>query len=135
MRVGERCVLDRYMTIECHGKLDIGDHVIFGHHVTIGVERSVTIGNDCLIAEMVSIRDHDHEFENSTVVMRRQGARVAPVIIGDDVWLGSKATITSGVSIGSHSIVAAGAVVTTDVEPWTIVGGVPARKIGERQRP
>lgn len=129
---GRRCVIDRYMTIECRGRLAVGDDVIFGHHVTLGVNDAVTIGNDCLIAELVSIRDHDHEFERTDVPMRRQGARSRPVVIGNDVWIGSKATILSGVTIGDHSIIAAGAVVTSDVEPGTIVGGVPAKVIGSR---
>jgi acetyltransferase-like isoleucine patch superfamily enzyme len=52
-----------------------------------------------------------------------------PVVISDDVWIGANATITPGVTIGRHSVVAAGSVVTHDVPPYTIVAGVPARII------
>lgn len=133
--VGARCVIDRRMTVECSGRLVIGDDVIVGHDTTIGIEEAVSIGHDCLIAEFVSIRDHDHEFGRPDIPVREQGARSAPVAIGRDVWIGSKATITAGVRIGDHAIVAAGAVVTRDVEPWTIVAGVPARMIGRRGKP
>ena len=58
-----------------------------------------------------------------------------PVTIGDDVWIGFGACVLPGVSVGRGSIVAAGAVVTKDVPDWTIVGGVPAKVIGSRNRP
>jgi acetyltransferase-like isoleucine patch superfamily enzyme len=132
--VGARCVIDRRMTVECRGRLVIGDDVIVGHDTTIGIEESVSIGRDCLIAEFVSIRDHDHEFGRPDIPVREQGARSAPVAIGRDVWIGSRATITAGIRIGDHAIVAAGAVVTHDVAPWAIVGGVPAREIGRRSQ-
>jgi acetyltransferase-like isoleucine patch superfamily enzyme len=92
----------------------------------------VVIGANCLIAEMVSIRDHDHGFSSKRIPMRLQDPRVEPVVIEDDVWIGSKATVTAGVTVGSGAIVAAGAVVTKDVPPDAIVGGVPARVIGQR---
>lgn len=57
------------------------------------------------------------------------------IVIGNDVWLGANVVVVANVSIGDHAIVGAGAVVTRDVEPWTIVGGVPARPIGKRPAP
>jgi acetyltransferase-like isoleucine patch superfamily enzyme len=130
---GAACVIDRDMTIECRGRLEVGKRTIFGHHCTIGVRQEIVIGDDCLIAEMVAIRDHDHEFRRLDTPMREQGSRTLPVTIGSDVWIGSKAIITSGVTIGDQAIVAAGAVVTHDVAPGAIVGGVPARVIGHRE--
>ena len=59
LTVGERCILDRDMTIECRGTLTIGDGTIFGHHCTLASRDSLIIGRDCLIAEMVSMRDSD----------------------------------------------------------------------------
>ena len=96
VRFGERCVLDRALTIECFGLLDVGARTIFGHTCTIGVRSSVLIGEDCLIAELVSIRDHDHRFSDLGVPIREQGADVADVVIGRNVWLGSKATVLKG---------------------------------------
>ena len=129
VRVGQKVVIDRDCTLECHGSLVVGSCTVFGHHVTIGVRESVVIGRDCLIAEMVSIRDHDHGFHNAALPMRQQDPLVTPVVIEDDVWIGSKATITRGVGIGRGAIIGANSVVTRDVDADTIVGGVPARVI------
>jgi acetyltransferase-like isoleucine patch superfamily enzyme len=120
------------MTIECRGSLLVGPHTVFGHHVTIGVRDSVQIGANCLIAELVSIRDHDHGFHQFDVPMLLQEPLSSPIVIEDDVWIASKATITRGVRIGRGAIVGANAVVTSDVPAGAIVGGIPARVIGQR---
>jgi len=84
----------------------------------------VVIGDNCIFGPQVAIRDDDaHEIIGS--------ARMAPIIIGDNVWVGTRAIILKGVTIGDGAIVAAGAVVTKDVPPRAIVGGNPARVIRE----
>ncbi|HUN35732.1 MAG TPA: acyltransferase [Trebonia sp.] len=84
----------------------------------------VHIGEDCLIGPQVMIRDDDaHEVIGS--------ARSAPIIIGNRVWIGARATILKGVTIGDGAIVASGAVVTKNVPPRTIVAGTPAHVIRE----
>jgi acetyltransferase-like isoleucine patch superfamily enzyme len=133
VHVGPEVVIDRDATLEIRGSLIVGARTVLGHHVTIGVREAVTIGSDCLIAEMVSIRDHDHGFVEFGVPMRSQATLTGPITIEDDVWIGSKATITRGVRIGTGAIVGANAVVTHDVPPGAIVGGVPARVIWNRQ--
>lgn len=132
VRFGARCVLDCGLTVECHGTLDVGERTVFGHHVTIGVRDRVTIGEACLIAELVSIRDHDHRFDDLTVPILDQGWVAAPVVIGDGVWIGAKATIVKGVTIGDGAVIGAGAVVTKDVPPRAIALGVPARVVRYR---
>jgi acetyltransferase-like isoleucine patch superfamily enzyme len=126
VEVGESCVLDKGLVLSSSGTLRVGARTVFGHHCTIAARDSVTIGEDCLIAELVSIRDHDHAFDRLDVPVRDQGVASAPVRIGRDVWIGSKATILKGVTIGDHAIVAAGAIVTKDVPSGAIVAGVPA---------
>lgn len=126
---GNGCVVDRSMTVECRGLLSVGAHTIFGHHCTIGVEELVEIGPDCLIAEMVSIRDHDHRFDRLDVLVRDQGSVSAPVRIGRNVWLGSKVTVLKGVRIGENAIVGANAVVSRDVPPNAVALGIPARVV------
>ena len=64
--------------------------------------------------------------------MMLQGERSLPILVGDDVWIGANATILRGVVIGRGAIIAAHAVVSKDVQPYEIVGGVPAKKIGSR---
>jgi acetyltransferase-like isoleucine patch superfamily enzyme len=132
VRFGSGCVLDHGLTVESLGVLDVGDRTVFGHHCTIGVVESVTIGRDCLIGELVSIRDHDHGFASSDIPMLDQAPKAAPVVIGDNVWLAGKVTVTGGVTIGDNTIVGANAVVTRDLPPDCIAGGIPARVIRYR---
>jgi acetyltransferase-like isoleucine patch superfamily enzyme len=132
VQFGPRCVLDRSLTIECSGRLTVGARTIFGHHCTLAAAESIEIGEDCLIAEMVSIRDHDHRFDRLDVPTRTQGRVVSPVRIGNNVWLGAKVTVTRGVTIGDNAIVGANAVVTKDIPANAIAVGIPARVIRTR---
>jgi acetyltransferase-like isoleucine patch superfamily enzyme len=98
----------------------------------IDARGGLTIGNDVLIGPNVVIVTSQHQWDDPTLPIVAQGHREAPVRIGDDVWIGGNAVVTPGVTIGTGSVVGAGAVVTADVPPYTIVGGVPARVIGHR---
>jgi acetyltransferase-like isoleucine patch superfamily enzyme len=95
----------------------------------------ITIGDHVLIAAEVLMMTRNHAYEDVETTISEQGYRNAPVVVDDDVWIGFRAIILAGVTIGKGSIVAAGAVVTRDVEPYTIVGGVPARPIRKRELP
>ncbi len=91
------------------------------------------IGNHVMIAPHVAILSTSHRFECINIPMALQGAtESAPPVIEDDVWIGRNAVIMPGIRIGKGSIVGAGAVVTKNVEPYTIVGGTPAKKIKKR---
>ena len=113
-----------------HLALDPGAHCSFGsgfisNHVTIDCHRAVTIGDDVAISKGVTIRDSDnHSINGNTEVS-------APIHIGNHVWIGVNAVILKGVSIGDGAVLAAGAVVTRDVPPKALVGGVPAKVIKE----
>ncbi len=132
MRFGDGCVLDHGLVVESRGTLEVGDRTVFGHHCTIAADESVTIGRACLIAELVSIRDHDHAFASADVAIIDQGRDTAPVRIGDNVWIGGKVTVTKGVTIGSNVVVGAHAVVTTDLPDGCVAVGMPARVIRHR---
>ena len=81
----------------------------------------------------VTIITRNHRFDRTDIPMMEQGfEEERPVYIGNDVWIGDRALILPGVHIGDGSIIAAGAVVTKDVSPYSIVAGVPARKIRDR---
>jgi len=114
------------------GKLSLGVKSFFGEYCVIGVNSKVSIGRDVMIAQAVTIRDTDHAFSRTDIPMNQQGITTEPVVIGDDVWIGHGAAVLKGVTIGSGAIVAAGAVVTKNVEPYDIVGGIPAHRIGSR---
>lgn len=93
----------------------------------------VTIGNYTMIANDVCIVGADHYFRQPGIPMVFAGREeLHETIIGDDVWIGAKSIIMVGVKIGNGAIVAAGSVVTKDVEPYSIYGGVPAKKIKDR---
>ena len=108
------------------GKLTIGEDVFFNHNCSITCAEKITIGNHCMFANNLVIVDHDHIVGVEGVT----GELIAkPVIIEDRVWCGANVTITKGVHIGTGAVIAAGAVVTRDVQEKTGVAGVPARKI------
>ena len=102
-RFGTGCVIDEGFTLENRGRIEIGHHTVFGHHCTVAADASIVIGHSCLIGEMVSIRDHDHQFSSPNVLIIDQGRKTAPIRIGENVWVGAKATITTGVSIGPNT--------------------------------
>lgn len=114
------------------GQLSIGSNNFFNKHVKIVCLNSITIGNKCIIADLVHIYDHDHSYKDITKPMKEQEYVTMPIIIGNNVWIGAKATILKGVTIGDGAIIAAGAVVVTNVPANTIVGGVPARMIKQK---
>lgn len=124
---GPGCVVDRGMTLESRGRIEVGARTVFGHHGTLAASNLISIGEDCLIAEMVSIRDHDHSFASREVPYNQQGQTVAPVRIGRNVWIGSKATVIKGVTIGDNTVVGAGAIVTHDLPADCLAAGVPAQ--------
>jgi acetyltransferase-like isoleucine patch superfamily enzyme len=129
---GRSCILDHGLTVECRGRLEVGEGTVFGHHCTVASDAKISIGRDCLIAEMVSIRDHDHAFSASDVPITEQGRATAPIRIGDNVWIGGKVTVTKGVTIGSNTVVGAHAVVTSDLPPDCVAVGIPARVLRHR---
>jgi acetyltransferase-like isoleucine patch superfamily enzyme len=102
--------------------------------VFIDARGGLTIGANVLIGPNVVIVTSQHQWDDPTRPIVAQGHRIAPVRIGDDVWIGGNAVITQGITLGDGCVVGAGAVVTSDVAPYTIVGGVPARAIGQRTR-
>lgn len=112
--------------------LRIGNHTTLGYMNAISVAQKVIIGNNCLLAGEIKIFDNnshpvDPQNRKDRVVLDK--ADVAPVIIEDDVWIGTNSLIMKGVTIGRGAVVAAGSVVTMTVPPYTVVGGNPARTI------
>lgn len=126
--LGRRSVVESYCCINnAVGDVTIGDYTRIGIHCTlIG---PVCIGNHVNLAQGITVTALNHNFEDSSKRIDEQGVSTKPVVIGDDVWIGTNAVILPGVTIGSHCVVAAGAVVTKDIPDHTLVGGVPAKVI------
>ena len=113
-------------------KVTIGERTTFGYHSFIFASAGVEIGDDCLIAPFVYIVDSDHQIARDQKI-NQQANDAAPIRIGSDVWIGTGAKILKGVTVGDGAVIAASALVKDDVAPYTIVGGIPAKKISERK--
>ena len=128
----EKNVLDRGFDIEVKGHLTIGARNYFNKNVKIVCFDKISIGDDCLIADSVHIYDHDHRYEDTTKLISDQGYVMAPVVIGNNVWLGAKVTVLKGATIGDGTIVGANSVVTRDLPANLICAGIPAKVIKMR---
>lgn len=100
-----------------------------GPNTTVVSRASVTIGSGSKLAENVVVRDGNHDHSVPLAAMK---FTQSPIVIGEDVWLGASSVVLAGVTVGSRSTVAAGAVVTRNVAEDSVVGGVPARLLKGR---
>jgi acetyltransferase-like isoleucine patch superfamily enzyme len=112
-----------------HSGIRIGRDSLIGEFTVIRGQGGVTIGDRVYTSPMTQLIAVNHIFDDPNIPFIDQGITAQGIVVEDDVWLGSNAVITDGVRIGKGSVVAAGAVVTQDVPPHTVVGGVPARVI------
>ena len=126
--LGRGSVVESYSCINnAVGDVIIGDHTRIGLHNTI--IGPVSIGNNVNLAQGITVTALNHNFDDATKRIDEQGVSTKPVVIGNDVWIGANVVVLPGVTIGSHCVVAAGAVVTKDVPDHTLVAGVPAKVI------
>lgn len=123
------------MLVTYGGSIVIGDRVSINPFCVLYGQGGLRIGSDVLIAAHVTIVPANHRFDLPDVIIRKQGEDRLGITIDDDVWIGTGARILDGVTIGRGSVIAAGAVVTKSVEPYTVVAGVPARPIRKRGDP
>lgn len=118
--------------IRCHGKLKIGKGSIIGDKALLDARNGISIGKNVSFSSNISIYTEQHDHRDP--MFRCNSSDAFSVNIGDRAWIGPNAIILHGVHIGEGAVVAAGSVVTKDVPPFTIVAGVPARKIGLRNK-
>jgi acetyltransferase-like isoleucine patch superfamily enzyme len=114
-----------------HSGIHIGRDGLIGEYTVIRGQGGVTIGDRVYTSPHTQIIAVNHVFDDPERPFIEQGITAQGIRIEDDVWLGSAAVVTDGVHIGRGAVVAAGAVVTQDVPPHTVVGGVPARVLRE----
>ena len=115
-----------------------GSHISVGSRSGIGIDSdlhgTITIGEDVMMGPRCTMLSRNHSFDDTSRPMNQQGfGQDQPIVIENDVWIGANVTITSGVRVGQGSVLAAGAVVTSDVPPYSIAGGVPARVLRSRK--
>jgi maltose O-acetyltransferase len=130
-RVGREIILESRVYFGSGKDIEIGSRVHINEECWI---RNAAIGNTVMIAPRVMILISGHNTDRTDIPMMDQGPRLYPqTVIEDDVWIGAQALILPGIRIGRGAIVAAGAVVTKDVEHYAVVGGNPARTIKRRK--
>ena len=126
--LGQKSVIESYSCINnAVGDVVIGDHTRIGLHNTI--IGPVTIGSHVNLAQGITVTALNHNFEAPERRIDEQGVSTQQVTIGDDIWIGANAVVLPGVTVGNHCVIAAGAVVTKDVPPHSLVAGVPAKII------
>ena len=147
VEIGAFTTIGRYGVITCWEKrmdekfcpsIKIGNNCSIGDFCHITSTNSITIGNGVLTGRRITITDNSHgeplgEGLEAPPIERKIYSK-GPVIIEDNVWIGDKASIMAGVHIGRGAIIAANAVVTKDVAPYTVVGGIPAKVIKSLER-
>jgi maltose O-acetyltransferase len=127
-KLGRKCSIQLGVEFWNAPRVYLGDRVIINHDCVIdGRHHNVTIGDDVSIGPRATVLTLGHDPQSAD--FSNQGG---PVTIGRRVWIAYGAIVLPGVTIGEGAVVAAGAVVTQDVLPFTIVGGVPAKPIGQR---
>lgn len=127
LKVDKRSIVYHGAQWEHPWKVRVGKKTIIGENALIDARMGVEIGDNCAISGELRIFTLQHDIESPDFA-----ARGGKVTIGNRVYIGYRATILPGVHIGDGAVIAAGSVVTKDVAPWTVVGGVPAEKIRER---
>lgn len=131
--IGKRVLFHFRTEIRCPQNLKIGDGIIIGDNTLLDARRGLTIGKNVNFSSNVSIYtlQHNHRSPDFNCDF---GDKKLSVEIDDRAWLGSNVIVLPGVHIGEGAVCCAGCVVTKDIEPYTVVAGIPAIKVGERPR-
>ena len=130
--IGKHVVFHFRTEIRGIHRLKIGSGTIIGDNTLLDARRGLTIGENVNIASDVTIHPGGHDIRDP--FFRAPALDSSPVVIGDRVYIGARAMILNGVTIGVGAVLCAGCVVTKDVEPYAVVAGIPAKKVNERPR-
>ncbi|UUZ80827.1 acyltransferase [Paenibacillus sp. P26] len=129
IKIGKHSAVHMGQKFMTRGGIVIGNHTVINRDCTLDGRGGLIIGNNVSISPEVMILTAEHEVNSSSFA-----GTLAKVEIQDYVWIGSRAVILPGVTLGEGSVVVAGAVVTKDVPKFSIVGGIPAKVIGTRNK-
>ncbi|MGJ3245969.1 MAG: acyltransferase [Elainellaceae cyanobacterium] len=134
IQIGDRVTCDKGVDIKSHGKgaIEIGARTYFGPYTCLSGSK-LKIGSDCLIASHCGIYANNHNFGDPNRKINQQGNSYKGISIEENCWLGTGVRVVDGVTIGTGSVIGAGAVVTKNIPPYSIAVGVPAKVVGQRQ--
>lgn len=134
IRIGKGCRLGRDIELgtEGEGRIRLGEEVRINRGCTLVSYAGITVGDFTIIGEYVSIRDANHGM-GTDEPMRYQEHTASPICIGRDVWIGRGCCILPGTTIGEGSVIGANSVVTSDIPPYSIAAGSPARVVKKRK--
>lgn len=134
--IGNSSNIDDYCIIQTTSVLNdlglglkVGNNSGIGSFSFLGCQGYIKIGNDVIIGPGLKIFTENHNFEDTSELIRNQGTTRASVIIEDNVWIGANVTILSGVKIFSGSVIAAGSVLSKSVSGFSLIAGIPGKKI------
>lgn len=134
VRVGNNChIFSGAMLLAYGGEITMGDFCSVNPYTVLYGHGGLQIGEGVRIAAHCVIIPANHNIDDPDIPVRKSGLTKKGIRIGNDVWIGARCVILDGVTIGEGAVIAAGAVVNRDVEPFMIVGGVPAKPIRSRK--
>jgi len=129
--IGDNTLISSFAILRTYGgTIQIGNSSFVNSFTVLYGHGDLIIGNGCLIAPQVTIVPVNYGLQDRNIPFRQQTPTLKGIIIEDDVWIGAGVTILDGCIIGQGSVIGAGAVVTKNVEPYSIVGGIPAKRLG-----
>ncbi len=131
-KTGKNVSIRERVIIMSPQKVEIGDNSYLNAGTIVGGQYGVKIGKDVLIGYNVNIISVNHEYRYLNIPIRKQGIFGSPVVIEDNVCIGVNAVILPGVRIGKGAIISANVVVTRNIPPYTMVGGIPVKYVKYR---
>ena len=133
--IGDNVFIGRNTLVYCqNGNICIGDNANIGSNCQIFSANSVTIGQDVLMGAYSYLVGGGHIAQDITIPINRQGRKAVGIKVEEDVWFGADVTVLDGITIGKGVIVGAGAVVKESASAYAVIGGVPAKVLGDRRK-
>jgi len=132
VKIGSFSTLTSTSHFSKYGKgLRMGDNSAIGDYTHFGASGGITIGDDVIMGSYISFHSENHNYGENGKLIREQGVSSKGIILGNNIWVGAKATFLDGCVVGNNSVVAAGAVVNGRFPDNVLIGGVPAKILKE----
>jgi acetyltransferase-like isoleucine patch superfamily enzyme len=136
IELGDCCKIGAYSLITCTSHLSkygiglkMGNHSAIGDFAHFGASGGIQIGNDVIMGSYISFHSENHNFNDTTKLIREQGVTSKGIKLGNNIWVGSKVTFLDGSTVGDNCVIAAGAVVNGTFPENVVIGGIPAKNL------